>query len=82
MSGHYVVRIEVTKVEFQDVMQGRRTHPTDPANKVDTRRIVSDAGKIEIKNTDFDTAKDLAAKHLELLAEFDGTDPRKGNTRD
>jgi hypothetical protein len=43
--------------------------------------VVTEAGKIDLKHTDFGTAKDLATKHLELLTEFEGRDPHKGSTR-
>lgn len=80
---HYNIRILVEKVEHiptkTEPMHG--VHPRQDV-VVESRRVVTDAGKIDLKHTDFDIAKDLAAKHLALLTEFEGADPRKGNTRD
>jgi len=76
---HYNIRITVEKVEHVPVKVERGlAHATTG----ETKRVVTEAGKVELKHSDFDTAKNLAGKHLELLTEFDGADPRKGNTRD
>ena len=80
---HYNIRITVEKVEHiplkTEPMHG--VHPRQDV-VIESRRVVTEAGKVELKHSDFDTAKELAGKHLELLTEFDGADPRKGNTRD
>jgi hypothetical protein len=73
---HYNISIVVTKVEHKMVTTG------EYRDKVTSeKRVVTEAGKVEIKSTDFNVAKDLASKHLELLTEFTGTDPKHGATR-
>jgi hypothetical protein len=77
---HYNIEIKVTKVEFkteQAVRSPGGGYQTSPTEK----RIVSEAGHVNIKHTDFDAAKRLAGAHLDLLTEFTGSDPRKGTTR-
>lgn len=80
---HYNVRIVVEKVMHvptkTEPLAG--VHPRKDV-VVESKRIVTEAGKVDLKHTDFETVKDLAMKHLELLTEFEGNDPRKGNNRE
>jgi hypothetical protein len=79
---HWNVTITVTRVDHIPV----KTEPVYSGQQrrdavVESKRIVTVAGHVEIKNTDFEAARELAGKHLDLLTEFEGTDPRKGTTR-
>lgn len=74
---HYNIVITVTKVEQKQVTTGEYRDKTTK-----TERVVSEAGQVRIKSTDFTEAKRLAGAHLDLLTEFTGTDPQKGSTRD
>jgi hypothetical protein len=76
---HYDISITVTKVQFKDV---KNSGSTGRPIGTEQRRVVSEAGRVNIKHVDFNTAKELAGQHLELLTEFTGSDPRRGHTRD
>lgn len=81
---HYNVRITVEKVEHiplktEAVYGGTPSQRRDVVTE--TKRVVTEAGKVDLKHTDFEVVKDLAAKHLDLLTEFEGTDPQRGHTR-
>lgn len=78
---HYNVRITIEKVEHIPTKTEPVGHPRQDV-VVESKRVVTEAGKVELKHSNFETVKELAGKHLELLAEFDGTDARKGNTRE
>lgn len=74
---HYNIHIIVTKVEHKSAERAK--YANEPTAKGE--RIVTDAGEIKIKNTDFAEAKRLAGAHLELLTEFTGTDPTHKGAR-
>jgi hypothetical protein len=74
---HYNIHIIVTKVEHKAAE--RQKYQNEPSGKPE--RIVTDAGEVKIKNTDFAEAKRLAGAHLELLTEFTGTDPTHKGSR-
>jgi hypothetical protein len=78
---HYNIEIKVTKVEFQQKLGGKQYGKE--AGGTPERRVVSEAGHINIKDIDFEEAKRRASAHLDLLTEFAGSDPKQygGNLR-
>jgi hypothetical protein len=78
---HYNIEIKVTKVEFMEVKDKNHPGRMAAAEVTQMKRVISDAGHVNIKSTDFAEAKRLAGAHLDLLTKFTGSDPREGNLR-
>lgn len=77
---HYNIHITVTKVEHKNTkVESSYGRGSDVVSEL--KRVVTEAGDVKIKHTDFETAKRLAGAHLDLLTEFTGTDPQRGNSR-
>jgi hypothetical protein len=78
---HYNIDINVTKVEFKPTRTTGASYGGRTEQVTQEKRVVSEAGHVNIKHVDFAEAKRLAGAHLDLLTEFGGTDPKHGRQR-